>query len=195
MRIDISREPRSGSLIGNLWLDDAAGRRLERTLGDPSCPALVQALSLVVALSADESAPAAGAAADAEHARPAPADEWGTAPDPFAAEAMDERPSQRGDRFALGPLVLASVQSALGPEPLVGVGLGAVANQGGKYARDSADPYTNGSLAAFIVGGSFGVATAIFGLVTTPSATSEAKVVASPWVLPGGGGVGASWRF
>jgi hypothetical protein len=51
--------------------------------------------------------------------------DWGAAPDPFAAEAMDERPSQRGDRFALGPLVLASVQSALGPEPLVGVGLGA----------------------------------------------------------------------
>jgi hypothetical protein len=124
VRVDISRPARSGSLIGRLRVDDAAGRRLEREVADPSCAALVHALSLVVALSTDESAPAAGAGVGARLAPRKPGDEWGDAPDPFAAVSVDQSPPERRDPFAVGPLVLASLQSALAPEPLIGVGLG-----------------------------------------------------------------------
>jgi hypothetical protein len=125
VRVDISRRAGSGSLIGSLRVDDAAGRHLEREVADPSCTALVHALSLVVALSTDDSASAPGTAVGAQPPPRQLGDDWGEAPDPFAPEPLDQRPPERRDSFALGPLVIASLQSALAPEPLLGVGLGA----------------------------------------------------------------------
>jgi hypothetical protein len=125
VRVDISRGARSGSLIGSLWVDDAAGRHLEREVDDPSCTALVHALSLVVALSTDDSALAPGIGIGAQPPSREPGDPWGEAPDPFAPEPVDQRPSEPRDSFVLGPLAIASMQSALAPEPLLGLGLGA----------------------------------------------------------------------
>lgn len=122
VRVDVSRRARSGSLIGSLRVDDPAGRHLEREVADPSCPALVHALSLVVALSIDDSASAPGIG---ELPPRELADQWGEAPDPFAPEPVDQRPPERRDSFTMGPLVIASMQSALAPEPLIGLGLGA----------------------------------------------------------------------
>src|SRR5262245_26229032 len=99
VRVDVSREQGSGSFVANLRVDDAAGGRVEREVGDPSCAALMQALSLVVALSTDESAPRrgahrapAGVSVEAERAPAEPGAEWGSAPDPFAAEPVDPAP-------------------------------------------------------------------------------------------------------
>jgi len=122
VRVDITRE--EGSFVGALQVDDAAGGRVERELADPSCSALMQALSLVVALSTDESAPASRAL-EAQRAPVAAGAEWGAAPDPFADEPVEPALPSRSDSIAIGPLLFASLQSALAPDPLLGVGLGA----------------------------------------------------------------------
>jgi len=127
VRVDVSREP-GASLLGRVSTLDAAGRSVEREVADDSCDALVHALSLVVALSVDD-VPPAEAFADMPPLRrsisPPARDGWGDAPfDGADVDLRPQVPAAPGGSFGVEPMLRAAVQSAFGPTPAVGFGLG-----------------------------------------------------------------------
>jgi hypothetical protein len=112
-----------------LRLTDLEQRTTTRDLVDPSCAALVHALALLVALGVD-------AAPEAEP----PAPEWVPRPvgvDGGAEGSVDAAPTSQahgvaGEAFRIGAAVSGSVRSALGPEPALGIGVGATLEWAGE---------------------------------------------------------------
>ena len=109
------------ALLGRLRVTDADGRTSTRDVQASSCAELVEALSLVAALSAE-----AAGSGDESNASPlsGPPLETGE----LAAAAVDRPPTPGvtppSDTLRLGPTLFVLMQSASTPKPAFGIGLG-----------------------------------------------------------------------
>jgi len=112
----------SRALLGRLAVTDADGLTSTRAVQASSCEELVEALSLVAALSAE-----AAAVGDSSNASPlsGPPLEPGAV---LAATAVDRAPTAGvtppSDALRLAPTLFVLMQSAATPEPALGIGFG-----------------------------------------------------------------------
>jgi hypothetical protein len=133
VRVDITEGPGAGALLGRVSAREASGASTSRDVADTSCHALVNALSLVVALSVDEASPAH----EAPRSEPSPAARspgvtgagWGSdlaelREQPEVDSAASTSVATARAAFRAEPLLRAAVQSAVAPELALGFGAG-----------------------------------------------------------------------